>query len=947
MKFTWPISKKIIATALIFGAATLTMREMGFRIPVFGTVHTDPRELFLTLGAALSGPIGGIVIGLMSISWSDEINAGVIASLVAHVLGGFFIGITYKKLVYQRLEFPWLLFGWAGLVISFYYLILIPFYILVFFSLDPVTFELTFGNLTLWNLYTNLVMLANPELMLTMVITSIIIAALPPKYRCPMWCQYDGSKMAAKNNYLAVRLALWFLVLSFLPLATVAIFVLNSVESGFDRLTLDHQRQQSQLLATALSNSTEPQIIPIFYEQYFTPQNSFNIIDLNGQYLFHPDSSKIGTLISTDFNKGSVGLILSGETKVFTDDHNKRVVGCARIKGQQKIVVTISDNDFANGIVSEIHRSSHIKLAIGFFIISIAGGVSIWLVVGHSVRQLTQSAQQISKGNLDIKLDPGGAVDELQVLSFTFNEMANQLRHLIKGLKEKVIELEETEEKLRYSENQYRSLNDNIPVGVFRSTLDGEILSINSALFQMLDLEDDNATNTIKAIKFYQNPEDRLGFLTAINSKKQIKGFECQLKRSDGSTFWASISARGIEGNDGQIQYIDGIIEDITSKRADKKQLLMLATVIDQTDEEVLITNPEGIIQYVNPSFEKNIGYSKEEILGQKPSILKSGFHDSAFYKSLWETILGEKNTWQGTIQNKCKSGQIIQHDVTISPILDSQNKISAFVSIRRDITQKIKMEQKVAQRTAQLSAMNISLQREITEREKAGQDLKASEAISRALSIRLQEVEEAHRKDIARELHDRVGQSLTALNINLNILQKQCLPEQKQKIGGRLQDSIDLVEKTTVNIRDVMAELRPQVLDDYGLAASLRWYRERFSQRSGIKVDLETATIEDTRLPEAVETALFRIIQEAFNNVVKHARAANVSVAAVKTAESIQLTIADDGQGFDAGAGRSSQHLQNWGLVNMRERAKALGGQFQIDSELGKGTRLRVEVPL
>lgn len=200
MKFTWPISKKIIATALIFGAATLTMREMGFRIPVLGTVHTDPRELFLTLGAALSGPIGGIVIGLMSISWSDEINAGVIASLVAHVLGGFFIGITYKKLVYQRLEFPWLLFGWAGLVISFYYLILIPFYILVFFSLDPVTFELTFGNLTLWNLYTNLVMLANPELMLTMVITSIIIAALPPKYRCPMWCQYDGSKMAAKRH---------------------------------------------------------------------------------------------------------------------------------------------------------------------------------------------------------------------------------------------------------------------------------------------------------------------------------------------------------------------------------------------------------------------------------------------------------------------------------------------------------------------------------------------------------------------------------------------------------------------------------------------------------------------------------------------------------------------------------------------------------------------------
>ena len=225
--------------------------------------------------------------------------------------------------------------------------------------------------------------------------------------------------------------------------------------------------------------------------------------------------------------------------------------------------------------------------------------------------------------------------------------------------------------------------------------------------------------------------------------------------------------------------------------------------------------------------------------------------------------------------------------------------------------------------------------------------DSKESGEMLRALAMRLQEVVEANLKEIARELHDRVGQSLTALNINLNILHNQLRPEQREKVNDRIMDSIELVEKITQNIRDVMAELRPQVLDDCGLAASLRWYRKRFSQRTGIQVDLETATIEDTRLPEAVETALFRIIQEAFNNVVKHARAANVSVAAVKTAESIQLTIADDGQGFDAGAGRSSQHLQNWGLVNMRERAKALGGQFQIDSELGKGTRLRVKVPL
>lgn len=287
------------------------------------------------------------------------------------------------------------------------------------------------------------------------------------------------------------------------------------------------------------------------------------------------------------------------------------------------------------------------------------------------------------------------------------------------------------------------------------------------------------------------------------------------------------------------------------------------------------------------------------------------------------------------------KEGNPIRSIGTVQDITELKRVEEELASLNR------LLEQKVAKRTAELSATNISLQQEITERAKIEQDLKESAKVLRALSIRLQEVEEANRKEIARELHDRVGQSLTALNINLNILHNQLRPEQQENVYSRLVDSIELVEKTTQNIRNVMGELRPQVLDDYGLPASLRWYSKRFSQRTGIKVDLETATIGESRLPEAVETALFRITQEAFNNVIKHARAATVSVAVVKTTESIYVTIADDGQGFDANAGRSSQYFQNWGLVNMRERSESLGGHFQIESEPGKGTRLRVEIPI
>ncbi len=796
MKFTLPISKKIIVTALIFGAATMITQEMELTIPVLGSANTDPRELLITIGAALTGPIGGVIIGLMSIPWFTGLIGPHLPTLVSHVMAGLFIGIAYKKLVYQRMDFPWFLFGWAGLVILHYYLLLTPIGIVFSFILDPIAYAQNFGDVTLWQLYIILVKLAVPELIITVFITTIIMAVLPPKYRCPLWCHYDPNKVAVKNNSLAIRLTIWFVLLSALPLVTVAIFVLNSVESGFDRSTIENQKEQTQLLATALSYSTDPQVISFFHEHYLTQKNSFYIVDQDGRYLFCPDHSKIGTLVNEDFSQESVELILSGKTNAFLDDQKRRVVGYAVIEGQKKIVVTSRDNAIANGIVAEIYRSSQKKIIVSFLFISIISGVAIWLVVGRPVRQLTRFAKQVGKGNLDIKLDPEDSVDELQVLSLAFNEMTVQLKGLVNGLKEKVAELEATEAKLSYRENQYRSLNDNIPVGVFRSTLNGELVSINSALLQMMAMEENNPITPLMTRTFYENQEDRVALLTEIESRNQVTNFECRLKRSDGSSFLASISARRIEENNGRNEYLDGIVEDVT-------------------------------------------------------------------------------------------------------------------------------------------------------ERKKAEQDLKKSETMLRALTIKLQEVEEANRKEIARELHDRVGQSLTALNINLNILHKQLQPQQLEKVNARIMDSIELVEQTTVNIRDVMAELRPQVLDDYGLSASLRWYRERFHKRTGIQIELETATIDEYRFPDLVETALFRITQEAFNNVVKHARATTISVTAVKDDHFLSVTIIDNGQGFEMSAGNSQQDMQHWGLVNMRERAEALGGKFQIESEPGKGARLQVKIPI
>jgi signal transduction histidine kinase len=210
--------------------------------------------------------------------------------------------------------------------------------------------------------------------------------------------------------------------------------------------------------------------------------------------------------------------------------------------------------------------------------------------------------------------------------------------------------------------------------------------------------------------------------------------------------------------------------------------------------------------------------------------------------------------------------------------------------------------------------------------------------------SRRLVEVQETERRDLANELHDLVGQNMTALNINLNIVKIESAASTNARIGARLDDSLKLVEETIGNIRNVMVSLRPPVLDDYGLPGVLRWYVEQFIERTGIP----TSVVEQgspRRLPLASEETLFRIAREALGNVARHARAGKVTVTLDTEPALTRLSIADDGCGFDPPGCVQPTTRRGWGLMIMRERATAIGAELAIESARGRGTRVIVTV--
>jgi Rrf2 family protein len=233
---------------------------------------------------------------------------------------------------------------------------------------------------------------------------------------------------------------------------------------------------------------------------------------------------------------------------------------------------------------------------------------------------------------------------------------------------------------------------------------------------------------------------------------------------------------------------------------------------------------------------------------------------------------------------------------------------------------------------------------RDITERAQAERALQRYAQRLRALGDRLAQVSEAERQQLARELHDQVGRNLTALGINLNIIRTQVRADLFPAGYARLEDSISLVEQTTEQIRDVMAELRPPVLDDYGLLAALHWYAEQFAARTGIRVTVEGEEPSE-RVDPAVENALFRIAQEALNNVAKHAQASTVTLSLEIEDDLLCLVVRDDGVGFDSLQVAERAVERGWGLFTMSERAEAVGGHCSIESFPGRGTQVTVEV--
>jgi PAS domain S-box-containing protein len=547
------------------------------------------------------------------------------------------------------------------------------------------------------------------------------------------------------------------------------------------------------------------------------------------------------------------------------------------------------------------------------------------------------------------------AYDELEQ---RVQERTAELVEANDALEEEIARRERTQQALQESEERYRTLFEQAPISIAVVDPEGNILTFNDPTLtgfthdEVLALED--------LTQVYYDLDERAEMWSIIREQGFVHRHEVHFTRRDGSPYPVILSVVPImwEGRRcWQVMAVD--ISELKQAQARLQRQTDRLAILHEIDVAILSA------QSVEETSEAVLHHIRRLLPCQRASVVLFELDGSegvliAAVGRGWDRVgqVGRfaLNPWlmrqlrQGEVSytpdapTQLRDSPIYQallaegvHACTCVPLV-SQDELIGSLNLGME-------------KAAHLTAEHLTIIREIADslaiaiqHARLLQSLSEQRQRLRDLGARLAEVEEAERKRLAQHLHNMVGQNLTALGINLSLIKSQMSEQAPPSVQATLEDSLDLVEGTTERIRLVMADLRPPVLDDYGLIPALDWYAKRVAPRIGVEIAV-SGEEPAPRLPPRTEAALFRIAQEALTNVAKHARASQVEVTVSTTDSQVSLIIADDGVGFTDTRSQVRNEHGGWGIINMIERAEALGGCCEIDSVPGEGTRVTVEV--
>lgn len=432
--------------------------------------------------------------------------------------------------------------------------------------------------------------------------------------------------------------------------------------------------------------------------------------------------------------------------------------------------------------------------------------------------------------------------------------------------------------------------------------------------------------------------------------------FEYRVRRRDGKLRWLASRAMPFERNEnGEVLQLVSASWDITEQKQTNERLRASEEQFRRYFELGLIgmaiTSPsKGFIE-INDEMCRILGYGHDELIQIR-------WEEITHPDDLVSDVADFNRVMSGEIEGYSmdkrwirKDGRIVHSIISVKAVRGFDGSIDHLVALLQDITErkeaeealrraKEELEDRVAERTADLNELNTQLQMEIADRRRIEEE--RIELLRRIITV-----QEDERGRIARDLHDEMGQYLSALILGLDSLKN---PSSKMPVpvDAQIERLEKLARKIDGEVNRLTFELRPLVLDDLGLVVALRQHAENWSHISGVEIAFSSTGVEDTRLATEVEIALYRVVQEALTNVAKHAAASHVSlILQHKSNQHVTIIIEDDGAGFDEEEISQGSSHRRFGLAGMRTRLFQVGGTFEIESAKGKGTTIFARVPI
>lgn len=465
--------------------------------------------------------------------------------------------------------------------------------------------------------------------------------------------------------------------------------------------------------------------------------------------------------------------------------------------------------------------------------------------------------------------------------------------------------------KIEESEMRLRTILDTDPECI--SLFDPEInlLEINKAGLLMLE---ETPVSELAGKPFLSYVEEKYRKVVERLLKDAFRGrtgsLEFGLLTAKGTHRWCEMNVVPFRNPDKKIISALAVTRDI-SERMQAVNALRLSeekyrTLVEQAADAIALYDLNGRILETNTSASRLLGFSQEEmILLRLDQIL---LPEDVVDNPVQYDVLSAGISTVKIRRMRRKDGSIVITEVRSQQLPDGR-----FLSVIRDMTDRIKAEE----------------------------ELKASYKAVRSLTNYLQNIREQERTNIAREIHDELGQQLTVLKMDVSWLKKR-VGVADEKVAGRLNDLLKMLDDTVKSVRRISSQLRPSLLDDLGLTAALEWQLSEFEKRAGVKTAFR-APQEEFPLTDAAKTALFRIFQECLTNVARHSGADTVWVELEAQETCLQMSIRDNGNGFDVAGIAEKKTL---GILGMKERTEMIGGTYEIRSKPGGGTTVIICVP-